>query len=445
MTNGYNNHANPIGRHFSLFAASALILLATIFRGGNRYVPLNLLEWLGLAVFLGWALNALLNANEPHRSSLGTGKRRWALMALIALPAWIALLQLIPLPSGTGWHALSKVPQATWASALAGIPIAALFLSALAVDSRALKVLVRFWVAVAVFQGALGVLQLGGFEVLNFGGPKTTGVVGTFANRNHFASFIAMAIPLAMLSLKPHRPDPGKAGAVSWPAVAMLFVLVAGLFASLSRAGLVLGLTAAMATGWMLWRPTQQKNHGSSSWLRALVPLLVLLALAAGGLDWLSRFDASQLELSARVREINRLSAWAAAQANWPMGSGLGTLSSVFPTYQAAEIPQLVDHAHNDYVEWLLEMGIFFPIAVLILGTVAGPRLAQWAKSTISPSKQNKLALACAMGLLAVSLHAWVDFPLHIPANAMLAAFLLGTFLREPEPNQHISRRRPRA
>ena len=34
------------------------------------------------------------------------------------------------------------------------------------------------------------------------------------------------------------------------------------------------------------------------------------------------------------------------------------------------------------------------------------------------------------IGLLAVLLHSWVDFNLRIPANAMLAAFLLGVLLR---------------
>jgi hypothetical protein len=37
---------------------------------------------------------------------------------------------------------------------------------------------------------------------------------------------------------------------------------------------------------------------------------------------------------------------------------------------------------------------------------------------------------SCGIGLLAVLLHSWVDFNLRIPANAMLAAFLLGVLLR---------------
>jgi hypothetical protein len=44
------------------------------------------------------------------------------------------------------------------------------------------------------------------------------------------------------------------------------------------------------------------------------------------------------------------------------------------------------------------------------------------------------LQASCGLGLLAVLLHSWVDFNLRIPANAMLAAFLLGAFLRPLQP-----------
>jgi O-antigen ligase len=209
--------------------------------------------------------------------------------------------------------------------------------------------------------------------------------------------------------------------------------LVAAIFASLSRAGLVIGLTAATATGWMLWRPNRQRGMPArSSLLWALVPLLVILALAVGGLDWLSRFDAAQLEASAREREINRLAAWAAAQQYWPWGSGLGTFSSAFTPYQAPAIEQFVEHAHNDYVQWLLEIGLIFPLVLLMALALIGRRLIQLIKGQDRHSATGHLALASAMGLLAVALHAWVDFPLRIPANAVLAAFLLGVFLREP-------------
>jgi hypothetical protein len=61
-------------------------------------------------------------------------------------------------------------------------------------------------------------------------------------------------------------------------------------------------------------------------------------------------------------------------------------------------------------------------------------------------SSEDRLALACGLGLLATLLHAWVDYPLRIPANAMLASFLLGVVLREPVASEATNgaRRRKR-
>ena len=46
------------------------------------------------------------------------------------------------------------------------------------------------------------------------------------------------------------------------------------------------------------------------------------------------------------------------------------------------------------------------------------------------------LQASCGLGLLAVLLHSWVEFNLRIPANAMLATFLLGAFLRPLPPHR---------
>lgn len=415
-------------------SAYALILLATIFRGGNRYVPLSILDWLGILVFGALVLQVILGKTSHARERLGSGYRKWALLALTTLPIWIAAVQLVPLPNSSGWLALSQAPTATWASALAGLPIAALFFCATVSDSRSLKLFVRLWLWVAVFQGLLGILQLGSFEVLNFGGDKTVGVVGTFANRNHFASFLSMTIPLVVLGVKNLKTSSEIKGIISWPMIAVLFVLIAALFASLSRAGLVVGLVAAAVSSWLLWRPARQWHRINFPWLWALVPFLAILALAMGGLDWLSRFDATQLELSAKIREVNRLASWEAAKSFWPMGSGLGTFRYVFPQVQPPEISHLVDYAHNEYAQWFLELGVLFPMIAVAMLSLVGARLTELVKNFDRPSQEIRLALASLTGLVAVSLHAWVDFPLRIPANAMLAAFLLGVFLRTPEP-----------
>jgi energy-converting hydrogenase Eha subunit E len=60
------------------------------------------------------------------------------------------------------------------------------------------------------------------------------------------------------------------------------------------------------------------------------------------------------------------------------------------------------------------------------------------------PSDMTAAVLAsCGLGLLAVTLHSLVDFNLHIPANAILAAFLMGAFLRLQATDAQVEMRRP--
>ena len=71
----------------------------------------------------------------------------------------------------------------------------------------------------------------------------------------------------------------------------------------------------------------------------------------------------------------------------------------------------VIDHAHNDWAEWLAEGGavLFLSILALVLLS-AGPAIRSgWA-----------------VGIQTVFVHSLVDFPLHIPAIAGLTFVMLG-------------------
>ncbi len=53
-----------------------------------------------------------------------------------------------------------------------------------------------------------------------------------------------------------------------------------------------------------------------------------------------------------------------------PLGSGLGTFMDVFARYQAGTVSGFVDHAHNDYAEALLELGL---PGVVVIALLASP------------------------------------------------------------------------
>jgi O-antigen ligase len=109
------------------------------------------------------------------------------------------------------------------------------------------------------------------------------------------------------------------------------------------------------------------------------------------------------------------------ARDYFPVGSGLGTFPSV---YRIKEDPRTVDpsvfvnHAHDDYLEILIETGL--PGILLVIAF-----LAWWLLSTVrlirTPSV-DRFALAGAIGAATIFVHSGVDYPLRTSAVAVSLA-----------------------
>ena len=126
----------------------------------------------------------------------------------------------------------------------------------------------------------------------------------------------------------------------------------------------------------------------------------------------------------------------AVAQTYAPFGSGIGSFARV---YRMKEDPRGVDptifvnHAHNDYVELLVEAGVPGLALVLLF-------LWWWARTALgmlrSPSADH-YARAGAIASAAILLHSLVDFPLRTSAISACLALSIGLML--------VSRRRARS
>lgn len=439
-----------------LWAGVALLVCAPVIRGGNRYVALIALEWLGLAVLLGAALVAL-----GGQGVWGRGRERAGLLLLAASPLWVALLQLVPLPLDVwaalpgralyqdllaavqmpqpAWRAASLTPAVTWASVLAGIPLVACFALALSCSGHQFRMLCQLLIGLALAQALLGLAQLGSFKLLFFD-AGTNRVIGTFANPNHFANFLGMTLPLVVLEVRramhDQAPRHHRVGNASLLWGLLLFVLLAAVLASSSRTGIVTALVVTLATTLML--PGRHGGQAGLRWRLWALAALLLVAVASVGLGWLERFQGDLLAGDASFRGLMRSSAWTAALEFWPLGSGLGSFGMVFPRFQPAVVTGFVEHAHSDYVQLLMECGaLFVLLAGLALWLMA--RRARWlahrALQGDGLDAHEQMMMACGLGLLALLLHSWLDFNLRIPANAMLGAFMLGGLLRQGRAN----------
>lgn len=135
----------------------------------------------------------------------------------------------------------------------------------------------------------------------------------------------------------------------------------------------------------------------------------------------------------------NRLDIWNSAVQNFKVQPAVGTGSGTFLFYgrlfRSERMPSDPVYAHNDYLHLLAEYGIVGAIGFLIfLGAhlVNGWRNYQRlgpkriAVSTRALSNSFALQIAALSSVAAYVVHSFLDFNLHIPANALLLAFVFG-------------------
>ncbi|TSA11709.1 MAG: O-antigen ligase family protein, partial [Betaproteobacteria bacterium] len=81
-------------------------------------------------------------------------------------------------------------------------------------------------------------------------------------------------------------------------------------------------------------------------------------------------------------------------------------------------------HAHNDYVEFGAEVGVF---GLLLLGSMVLMSFiaALTAQYLRRDPLMRGLSFSALMGILALMIHSAVDFNLQIPANALTFMLLL--------------------
>jgi O-antigen ligase len=99
------------------------------------------------------------------------------------------------------------------------------------------------------------------------------------------------------------------------------------------------------------------------------------------------------------------------------LGWGLGTFSTVYPSFRSFYTNLWVNEAHNDFVQTLVETGIvgfaFSSAFLAVLFRDGIDKLNHWRSDT-----QSSMGLAAFLGCIGILVHGFVDFNLQIPANA---------------------------
>ena len=258
--------------------------------------------------------------------------------------------------------------------------------------------------------------------------PPAAEPFGPFVNRDHFAGFVELTAPMGLAMLL----DDGRRGEKAALLTLFTVVPIAALVLSGSRGGIVAFALAALG----LVLLSRLQNSG----MRQLLAFTSLVIVASGFIFWLGaggtiqRFETlTPSGLSRGQRVALDRDTWRIFSDHPWIGTGLGTLETVFPRYETDYDGLVVDHAHNDYLELLAETGVIGGFLGLVFIVV----LFRRGFGNLN-SRERRASRAFYAGSLAgcgaLLVHSFVDFNLHIPANALL--FLLLASMATADTNK---------
>lgn len=453
---------------------------ASRFENRLFYALLLLLVWLPLplgsnrpwaeAIFEIWvAVLFMLWLIRFQRSYVTAGKAfNGARRVLWLLAGWSVyiMLQLIPLPDFvrqalspesfamyrladvTGWAPLSLHPYATFLFWLKSVAYVLLFaLTLLLVNNKHRLVILGYTLVFsALFQSFYGsMMTLSGLEY-GFFVKKVAYVgfaTGTFVNRNHLAGYLEMvsAVGIGLLMATTFTRD----RVHSWRQrlsnlinlmmsqklllrlmLAMMVIALVltrsrmgntGFFASMLVAGLI--TLAVFRSQAQSVRQLLQRSDTRSAviLITSLMVIDLFLVGAFFGVEKLAdrlaetslEHDAGRVEVSVNTLDLIK---------DYPLvGAGAGSFHLVYSRYRGEGIAAYFDHAHQDYLEIMADVGV---VGIGLLGLVV--MLSFWAALKALYCRRDPLmrgmAFASIMGVIALLIHSSVDFNLQIPANA---------------------------
>jgi tetratricopeptide (TPR) repeat protein len=202
-----------------------------------------------------------------------------------------------------------------------------------------------------------------------------------------------------------------------------LALMASSVFVCLSRGGM-LALAASSLLGLALW--VFRFRRSAQTGVLLLAPAVVLALVFWFGFDRVT----TRLEDLRRdeVLKDSRMAIWSHAvplvQDFFLWGTGFGTYRYVEMMHRddADQVDLIIDHAHNDFLEVLVEAGLFgLVVSVLAIALLFRHGLRAVRGDQGEPAA---LTLGALIGLAAISFHSFSDFSLHMPANAVLATVL---------------------
>ena len=382
------------------------------------------------------------------------------LSATLALVAGVVALQLLPLPGTVltavsprgvellnqldarfAWqivtlHGLSLDPAATSLGLVLCVAFGLLMLglaNSLSHGGAHRLVWAITWLGIVL--AITGIIQkaLSPGVVYGFWTPIMTGnPFGPFVNRNHFAGWMLMAIPLALgyfcatfsrgvdkeqPSMRDRllwlsSPEASRALQAGFAVILMGFALVL----TLSRSGMLSLAVALIVCGYAAAR--RQREAFARSAVFFCMMLSSILVVVWAGVDAVAaRFAALDT-----VALDGRLPIWQSGarmlEDFWIAGSGLNTYGVATLFYPEVVPGRHLREAHNEYLQLAVEGGVL--LAIPVLGAISAFAVVVRRRFASAEGHSYWLRLGALAGLIAIAVQSLVEFSLQMPGNAVL-------------------------
>jgi len=258
---------------------------------------------------------------------------------------------------------------------------------------------VRSWFRSAMVWSAFGVAVLATFQTFTSNGkvfwvfatPYSDFVMGPVLYRNHYAVFIEAVLPIAV-----YRAIDQARNSLLYSMIAA--AMYASVISSASRAGAVLTTAEIVLVPLLLWvRGRSTGREAGAGLARMGVVLGVFTAVVGWESVWVRLWTPDPLG----IRRQLALSTVHMIRSHPWFGTGLGTWPTVYPQYAVVDVGIFANQAHNDWLQWTAEGGV--PLGLVLL------TLFFW-------SLRPAFRTVWGLGILAVFLHAIVDYPFSRPA-----------------------------
>jgi len=428
----------------------ALLVWMPLPVGSNRVVFLSIAEiWL----FVLALIMLLLYKKEKLFISDVLNKSK-SINKLFIIYLVFLFLQLIPLPAflvelisptrlesfrlvfpDKNWLSLSENYHESLSFFIESVFYYLVFIFTLLLVNNRWRIKLLMWVIVysALFQAMYGSLMILSGVEYGFFFEKYThrGVAtGTFINRNHLAGYLNMSIAIGLgiliaglgkeEVLRTTRQWSRKIVQLLLSKKAQLRVYIAlctiALVLTHSRMGNTAFFVSLTLTALLALKITNHARKMMAVLVVSIIVIDVLIVSAWFGLDKVAdRLEKSSVDSETRDEvAIYTLNYW---QDYFITGSGGGTYKDVFPKYRGYDIKLFYDHAHNDILEFAAEtgiIGIVLLVSIVLLSLFTAIKAMSLRREPLAIG----LAFSSTMGILALTIHSFVDFNLQIPANA---------------------------